>query len=259
LLSCTLISLLAASRPALAGQEVNLCEANDFAPFVFPSPGRPGVLQGATVELVSQMFQRAHIAYRIRLMPWARCLASVQQGSDQIGMDADYLPASAQQLTYSKPYYTLTPQYFYSRRRFPKGMAISASADLKKYSGCGIFGYSYQHYGLSNHDLDTSSRNRDSLMRKLEFGRCEYFVEDLEVMRAEALTGHSASNNPDLAHGPVPDATPPELHFILTKSSVQTATLLTLINQEITIARQDHRMEQWVNRILNQQQHRPET
>ena len=151
------ISLIQAATPA-----INLCVDDNFAPFEYASPASNStahVVRGATISMVERILNRHQISYSIKWLPWTRCLAYVKSGNIQIGMDAYYDARRDQDIAYSEPYYTLTPQYYYSRQRFPHGLGIKWRTNLKQYRGCGVLGYSYTHYGLGKSDIDSGAQD----------------------------------------------------------------------------------------------------
>jgi polar amino acid transport system substrate-binding protein len=227
LLSCHATSVQA--QPAA----VRLCVDDNFAPFEYALPRAGHSVQGATVSLIERILKRSNTPYSVEWFPWTRCLAYIKQGTIQIGMDAYYDARRNKDIVYSEPYYTLTPQYYYSRKHFPHGLAISRLADLKRYRGCGVLGYSYTHYALKKEDLDAGALDHASLIRKLKIGRCDYFVEELEVMRGYSLTGQPYLQDPDLGHAATPGAIAPQLHFILSRATPDLWRLLPLINREV--------------------------
>jgi polar amino acid transport system substrate-binding protein len=236
---------------AWAGNVVKLCEDDNYAPFIYSAPDNSNRVEGATAELVGEIFSRLGMPYQITLMPWVRCLAYVADGHYQIAMDAYYDQDRAKDYAFSRPYFTLTPQYYYSRKKYHNGLAIESKSQLKNYQGCGIRGYSYGQYALSGNDLNTDSDDHAALIRKVEYGRCDYFVEELEVMQGFALMGSKYLADSDLGHAAVPDALAPQLHFMLAKSNAQTVLLLPLINQQIVFVQQKHIMQQLVMRQLS--------
>lgn len=246
--------LLCIAVAVRAAPTVRLCVDDNFAPFEYSDIRQASAglhqVRGATINLVERILKRHGIAYQIEWFPWTRCLAKVEQGEIQIGMDAYFDPQRNRQIVYSEPYFTLTPQYYYLRSLHPGGLLIRQRSDLKRFHGCGILGFSYTHYGLSDRDIDTGSADHDGLLRKLKAGRCDYFVEEHEVMRGYALTGHRYLADPDLGHGPVPGAVPPRLHFILTRGTDATRRLLPLLNREIIQLRAQDAVRQLVERDL---------
>jgi len=244
------ISLIQAATPA-----INLCVDDNFAPFEYASPASNStahVVRGATISMVERILNRHQISYSIKWLPWTRCLAYVKSGNIQIGMDAYYDARRDQDIAYSEPYYTLTPQYYYSRQRFPHGLGIKWRTNLKQYRGCGVLGYSYTHYGLGKSDIDSGAQDHATLIRKLSMGRCDYFVEELEVMQGYALTGTPYLNNPDLGHAGVPGVIAPKLHLIISRKTPSMQNLLSLLNREIIQMHKNGEMQQLVDNNLRQ-------
>lgn len=212
---------------------VKLCVEENFPPFEYAAQGAGPGLHGATVEFVTGILKRNRIPFQLQKFPWTRCLAYVKQGAIDIGLDTYYDQARNRDLVYSEPYYALTPQYYYSKSAFPNGLRIRTAQDLKRFHGCGILGFSYAHYGLSAEDIDTGVPDHTMLVRKLKAGRCDYFVEELEVMRGYTLTGHPYLADRNLGHAAVPGARAPELHLIMHRGSEMTPWLMPLLNRAI--------------------------
>jgi polar amino acid transport system substrate-binding protein len=246
-LMALLFPLVAIAAPA----PISVCVDDGFAPFEYASHDNPRVPRGATTTLIQQILTRNKIAYRVAWYPWSRCLAYIKQGDIQLGMDTYFDAARAREVLYSEPYYTLTPQYYYSKRKYPGGLGIQDRDDLKKFRGCGVRGYSYAHYGLSDRDLESGALDDIQLVEKLARGHCDYFVEELEVMQGYALTGHPFLDNPDLGHGAVPGAAPPQMHFILARNSAVSVWLLPLLNREITLSNKQGTMRRLMDVILH--------
>jgi polar amino acid transport system substrate-binding protein len=226
------------AAPVQALPSLTLCVDDNFPPFEYADPGLKKlgrhVVRGSSIALVNTILKPYGIAYQIEWAPFSRCLASVENGSINVGLDAYYDPGRAEELSYSQPYFALTPQYYYLRSRFPHGLNILSTQDLKKHRGCGILNYSYLHYGMRAQDLfNAESLDDDGLMRMIKANRCDYFLEELEVIQGLALTEHNSLADPDLGHGPVPGAVSPRLYFFLTRSSKTSKWLLPILNQEI--------------------------
>jgi polar amino acid transport system substrate-binding protein len=230
---------LAHAAPTAAMPGVTLCVDDNFPPFEYADPALKKlgqhVVRGSTISLVNGILKPYGIPYQIKWYPFSRCMAEVEQGSIDVGLDAYYDPDRARMLTYSKPYFSLTPQYFYSKKRYPNGLNITSTQDLKKYKGCGIHGYSYLHYGLRAQDLFNNDSLSDAgLVHMVQYNRCDYFVEELEVLQGLALTEQAILKIPDLGHASVPGAESPQLYFFLSKSSQTTQWLLPILNHEIS-------------------------
>lgn len=219
---------------------LKLCEDDaDYAPFIYREKDSQnqstGQFAGSTVELVRKLSLALKIPMKIELYPIKRCMKYIEDGQFDIGMDFYLDPERAQKFDYSPPYYTLTAQYYFNTKLQPEGLNIQSAADLKKYQGCGLSGYSYEHYGLKEGaKFEVGARNHAIVLQKLMIGRCDYFVEEMEVIDGYTLVGdYRFAQNPNLGHAPVPGVKAPSLYFIYSKKSPKTAAFKLKIDQEI--------------------------
>ena len=86
-------------------------------------------------------------------------------------------------------------------------------------------GSSYAHYGLGAGELDQGARNYQQLIEKLLLGRCDYFVEELEVIEQLELGKVDHLAAPGLAHAPLPDVPSPAFHLVAARGSAAAALL----------------------------------
>lgn len=225
-------TLTLADNPTL-----KLCEDDaDYAPFIYRDKNAQGQFTGTTVELVRKLSLALKIPMNIELYPIKRCMKYIEDGQFDIGMDFYLDPERAKKFDYSPPYYTLTAQYYFNKKSHPQGLNIQAAADLKKYQGCGLSGYSYEHYGLKEDaKFEVGARNHAIVLQKLMLGRCDYFVEEMEVIDGYALVGDDQlANNPDLGHASVPGVKAPSLYFIYSRKSPKISAIKLKMDQEIT-------------------------
>lgn len=224
--------------PAWA-QTLNVCtEIDDFPPFNFRSVREDkriiGDSRGSSIAMLAQIAHSLRLDVRLRRLPWARCMLAVETGQADLALDAYYDRERARRFDFSQPYARLTPHIFYYRPSFPDGLPSTRLAELKQLAGCGIHGYSYAHYGAGAQQLDQKADTHEQLVEKLKAGRCDYFVEELEVIRGFALTGRNFLADPMLATEPVPDAQAPQLHLLLSRRSRLAQQLKPAINAEIS-------------------------
>jgi len=211
----TVLAMLAAWVPA-QGADFTACVDPDPPPWAFwvrDAQGRKtGQLDGFSIELIQRAFARIGKSVSIEgEYPWPRCMGLVEQGQIDFAMDGYYSEARAKRFAYSAHFSTLTPQVYY---RSGADVRIRTKADLKRYRGCGMTGASYAHYGLAPDDLDLGVTSHDVLVAKLLVGRCDYFVEELEVMAAFQMIGKDYLAGGKIAHGPVADAQGPSKYFM---------------------------------------------
>lgn len=185
---------------------------------------------GSSVDTFRNVFSRLGLSVSfIGNLPWARCLKMVEEGKIDFAMDAYFSTQRAQTLAYSKPYNTLTPQVFFRRQ---KPVQATKKDDLKRYKGCGMLGASYEHYGLNPNDLDLGVNTYAGMVNKLKLGRCDYFVEELEVISGFAKLGQNFLADKDLLHNYIEDAEPPSKHLVTALQGLG-SELLPAINSEL--------------------------
>jgi polar amino acid transport system substrate-binding protein len=235
--------------PAWAGKIIRICGDERFPPFGFVADDN--TMHGATLGLLSQVFGNIGVRYQVALMPWVRCLAYVKDGTYQIGIDSYFDEARSHVVDYSRPYYALTPYYYFSRKRYPAGLNIKRIEDLKKYRACGMRGFTYEHYQLSPADIDTGSTDYATLKMKVKFGLCDYFPAEREVMKGDALLDQKHVADADMGCEPSQIASRPQLHFILTRNDKDMAKLLPLLNQQIELSDRQGTMQELVDQTLS--------
>ena len=164
-----------------------------------------------SLDMLEAAAARMGLTVRFIAEPWSRCMRQVQAGEIDFGLGAYHSKERASHFAYSVPYSRATPQVFYLRSR---PLRIEDAADLHRYRGCGLLGASYEHYGLQAKDLDLGVNTYDKMIAKLKIGRCDYFVEELEVVAGYKYVDNDYLANPELMHGPVPGVVAPAAHLI---------------------------------------------
>lgn len=161
-------------------------------------------------------------------LPWKRCLNEVQNGHIDFAMGAYFNPERAKLFDYSIHYNTLTPQIFYLTA---VPVSVTQLSDLKNYHGCGIYGSSYAHYGLKSENLDLGA-GYDSLLRKMRARRCDYFVEELEIIASFKSFGKDILNDGDIRHVAAPWANSPS-RYLVTQKNGRNSALLNQVNEAL--------------------------
>ncbi|GAA5174181.1 hypothetical protein GCM10025771_03230 [Niveibacterium umoris] len=238
--------------PALALAEspagaVKVCADPDPPPWTYWVRDARGQkterFEGASVDMVRTIFKRLGKEVEfIGSVPWVRCLKLVETGEIDYAMDAYADPERARRFAYSAHYNTLTPQVFF---RADTPLNIRTIADLKHYRGCGMIGASYAHYGLDPRDLDLGVTTYDAMIRKLKAGRCDFFVEELEVISGYRFLGRDYIGDAAMRHAPVADARAPAKHLIAARVS-EAARLLAKFDRELaTLIKSGEAAEIW--------------
>lgn len=191
---------------------------------------RTGELAGFALQTVQAAFQRAGLAVAfIGTLPWARCMKEVETGAVDFALGAYHDEDRARRFVYSRPYRTLTPSVFFRRSR---PIVVNGTADLGRYQGCGMIGASYAHYDLRAVDLDLGVNTYAQLVQKLAAGRCDYFVEEFEVIDNHRRAGRDLLAGTDIVTAPVPGARAPGQHLIAARDG-KAAALMPAIDKAL--------------------------
>lgn len=240
-LCATGLLALALLGSTASAQTVSVCVDPEPPPWTYwvrNSQGqRTDRIAGFTVDLLQRVFDRIGRPVQILgNLPWARCLKMVAAGEVDFVADAYLDDERARVYAYSMAYNTLTPQVW-SRRDAP--VSPRTRDDLRALRGCGMHGASYAHYGIDAAELDTGVSSYIKLIEKLRRGRCDYVLEELEVLAGfwqhhQDMLGKRAdltSMRPSWASGPT--------KHLLTRRGGPAASLIGEIDRELRLAIRD--------------------
>lgn len=180
-----------------------------WPPMSYLSP-KDRSIQGFSVEVLKAIFE---VPPKIQLRPWARCLAETEslQASD-IVMSIFRTPEREKSFLFSRPFFKLTPAYFYAKRRFPT-VPIQQKGDLSRYHVCSLHGAAISYTGLRPEQIESGATNYLSLFRKVERGHCDIVVDMQEVFFGFDHIGSVPFAKPDFEIRALPNTEPFPLHF----------------------------------------------
>jgi polar amino acid transport system substrate-binding protein len=186
---------------------------------------------GFSVELFQDLANRLQYKGIVQELPWARCLADVKDGKIDIAIDA-YDAADRRKIYfYSNAYYTLTPQIFY--RSGTPNLPTSTVATLAKLRGCGLRGYTYEHYSIDASKLELGATSDKQLIEKLIMDRCDYGIEELEYVIGWRNYDADWLNESKIESFKPVWAQAPSVHFLISKEHANAVDLITAINNTI--------------------------
>ncbi len=246
-LLAVLIALLVGGASTASGKTFTACmEASDGPPlmyFTVASPGQPRRLVGFNAEVWPVVL--ATLGHSLIVdggLPFKRCLRAVALGEVDFALGIYFDAERAKSLSFSAPFKTLTPQVFY---RSDTPLKITELADLKRWRGCGMNGSSYAHYGLLAGDLDQGARSYRTLFEKLSSKRCDYIVEELEVIQQLELGKRDYLATPGLMRAAVPGAAAPARHLVARPGSEAAALLPAIDAAYARLVRQGEAQKIW--------------
>jgi len=236
---CWSVGVMALGLPLAAWADsdkvLSAC-AGDTPPFVQFFDGNP--VGGFSFELVMQISKQLGQRPRVLQLPWARCLQQVKLGKVDLAIDAYDDAERRKTFYYSSAYYTLTPQVFY--RASDMVVRPDAGTDRKALTtlrGCGVRGYTYDHYGIDATTMDLGADNDLKMLLKLKAGHCDYALEEMEYIIGARQTGGQWLDESNLHAFQPAWAKGPQLHFLIGKEHGEGARLLKSVNDAIAAAK----------------------
>ena len=229
---------MASATRSLQGITLQLCEDQDeWPPYLYQAREngkKSGKMVGYSVDVLDAIFSRYNIRYSIQFVPWVRCQKELKQGrSYQLAVNMSHNPERERDYLLTRSYYSTTSYYYYSRKLHPDGLRINTLADLKKYMVCGVHGYNYAIYGLNPAEVDQSAKKIPSLVAMLPLGRCDLFIEQLEILLGFGVLGEPVLNDPDLGREPLPGLPPTPFYMAISRNMPQAQALKTLLDTEL--------------------------
>jgi polar amino acid transport system substrate-binding protein len=216
---------------------VVICDdQNEWPPYIYfernGNGTRTGKVTGYSIAVIDAIFARHGIKRELRMVPWARCLADLQEGSRaHLAMNMTQSVERSRILLFTRPYYSMHSHYFYSARSFPKGLQIGSLADLRKYRTCGLKGYNYERIPVQN--MDQGSKDYQSLVSKLHLARCDVFLEQYEAMVGFGAIGQRHLDDPALRHDRLPELEPSAFVMGVSRKYPHAAALQVLLDSEL--------------------------
>ncbi|TDQ47644.1 substrate-binding periplasmic protein [Permianibacter aggregans] len=170
---------------------VRICEdEHGWRPFSYweAASGRAQVI-GFSVDIIDRIFTEASQAYRIEMVPWARCLRALMDGqSYDMTLSISHSKERAEKLLLSAPYYQTTTHLFYRRVRFAEQPSFTSPQHLSRFRLCGLHGAVFPNIDIPPASIEQSAQNMSSLLDKLRRDRCDFVVNALEVWRNDPVT-----------------------------------------------------------------------
>ena len=212
--------------------DVKICDdVAGWPPYTFADPKDPKTIRGASADLITEILRRAGYTATITLLPWKRCLRDVETGAAAMLLNASHSDERAKTFLLSQPYYKLHSALYYSAAKYPERPSIKSVADMQKHKYCGLLGYNYSMYALTEAMLDTSARTEASRFNMLRAGRCDFVIGDIELLKAFSAMGQVDLSG--TAHIPIPESQPKDFYVMVSRTDAGGQKMLTIIDNGI--------------------------
>ncbi len=206
---------------------------------------------GYDVDVLKEILEPKGFELEFSMIPWKRCLFEVSKGVRyQIGLSSSF--SKTRDLLYylSVPYYEVTPHYYYSKRHFPNGLKIDRFTDLYNYKGCGLLGYNYAGFGVTNELIDTSANDFPQIIQMTHRGRCDFFLARYEIFSGFVRIGENFPLDPQLGHSKLPGNVTDPFHLLITRNHSISDQLKRLIDEGIQQMKDSGQLENLLNSYL---------
>ncbi|WP_051303158.1 substrate-binding periplasmic protein [Psychromonas aquimarina] len=239
LILLSLFSIVSLSQPAaLNGEAVIFCvEEGEWPPFNYTkrvNEQKTSETLGYDIDVINMIFSEYGIKAEFVVMPWKRCLLRTRKGVYQAVPSASSSPQREKDYLLSEAYYTITPSYFYLKKKYPHGLAIKNASELKKQGKiCGRHGYNYVNFGLKNDDVCMGSRTYKSLVDMTLKGRCDIFLARYETFLGLSYIGQDFISDRRFGHAPIPNVEPEKFYIMISRNFKYAQELKAIIDSGI--------------------------
>ncbi|XHS78735.1 substrate-binding periplasmic protein [Burkholderiaceae bacterium UC74_6] len=187
---------------------------------------------GFAVEVLRQILASRNMTFTVELLPWRRCLNSVQEGRVDMVLSVTKNPEREKQLLFSTALYVTRLVYFFDGERPPP--QVLTRDDLLKYKICLVSGMNYSQFGLppNSPNVAGAAKSLGQAFLMLKSKRCEIVPARLEGAIGYRLIGLADYEQIGLSVAAMPDRAnaTQSLHFAVSVRHAQAQALVQLLN-----------------------------
>ncbi|RDH43489.1 substrate-binding periplasmic protein [Zooshikella ganghwensis] len=196
-------------------------------------------VKGITKDTLTAIFASLDFTYQIDHIPWKRCLFEVENYDKrkryEMFSTGSYTVERADKYYITSPFTEVYPGVFYSIGQYPKGIEVNKVRDLAQFdSVCGVLGYSYKEYGLTQESKFVRVPSIISGFKMLEVSRCQ--IMPLAIQAGYGLKLIEKGKVPEVIRASrIKNIKPETLHLFISKRSPMAFELYTKINNQLLL------------------------
>ncbi|MBW1898484.1 MAG: amino acid ABC transporter substrate-binding protein [Deltaproteobacteria bacterium] len=127
-----IVVIIIYSAPCLAKMNEIIIATEVWPPFRIADKTSEYQYSGIDLDLLKEVTKRLNVTFKIKHLPWARCLDFMKSGKADIITGLAYTPERAQYIRYSAiPYYVASPAFYLQKG---KGHLIKKYEDLNPFT-----------------------------------------------------------------------------------------------------------------------------
>lgn len=210
-------------------------DAIDWRPYIYQEGDQAG---GFDAEVLERVLTQHGISYEFVITSWSRCLKGTKNGSYDLSVSASYNEAREQDYLYTEWYYTITPYYLFSTKRFPDGLFIADSTELENYRVCGNHNYNYSNFGLAQ--VDVSAHTIQQSLNQLETGECDVYLSWEEILAGNNTPRGESYLGKEIMSMAMPNMEPHKFYMLISRQLESAQTLKQLLDEQFLQIRELH-------------------
>ncbi|ARU55876.1 amino acid ABC transporter [Oleiphilus messinensis] len=229
---------------------VNVCDDQaEFPPYTYyervNGQKNTSKISGAMMDVLTEITKLTGFSFSVKLLPWSRCLYEIAtKDKFEMYMNAIYTKKRGEMAYMTKRIYTMSRGYWYSKEKYPNGLVIDFMDELKNYRLLGVYGWSYETYGIQDEDkiFVGKGKNYSNAFEMLKMGRGDILLGGYPVAYGFESVGQKIAPN-GFQWSTISSAPPSEFHIFISKRSPRAKELLTKINQAIDTLNKDNTID----------------
>lgn len=229
--------------------EVRICaEDAGWPPFSIPPKSDKESFQGFNANVLTAIFERHGIPYKVEIRPWKRCLIDGMNGDIHIVLDAASNAERERDYLLTESIYALTPVFFFPAPKAALYPSPVHAQQLQDRLVCGQKGYTYTNFGFDNARIQEVSADLPKIFELANLGRCDIGLARLEVLLSEMK---KLMNPEQIAYQRLKDASVEPFYWLINRYAPFSSELKALIDAEMARLKKSGEAERMLKNYLH--------
>lgn len=216
-------------------EPINICTDAKWAPYAYEDSNNEQKAIGVSVDIISKILLNNQLKFKVKIMPWKRCLLSVKAGKYDVVIDASKNLEREKKFLFSEPVYYINHSFFYEKNKF-NNLNIKTNQELNDFKIGGIVGYNFDVYKFDTSKIYQGAKEPKILLAQLRKGRHDLVIGYTEIFEVYEKMGEIDLSG--LEWIKIPETSPLVFHMMLTRN-VKGKKLLKIVNEGLKKIKSD--------------------
>ncbi|MGI0118464.1 substrate-binding periplasmic protein [Zooshikella sp. RANM57] len=247
-----------AQETHLTGKTIHFCgDGAEWPPYTFwkrVNGEKTKEVTGYDVDIITEILSKHKIKAVFFLPPWKRCLLEAEKNTNyQVALSSSYSDERKTRFLFTQSYYSITPKFFYSTKKYPNGPPeISSVKELLSYKVCGLHSYNYTGFaeGIRNEDINMIAKKFDQVISLTLKNRCDLFLARYEILSGFASIGEDFLSKGDIKAMPIPHGNEDPFYLLISRKFKYAYELKGILDEGFTDLRRSGRMKTILERYV---------